>query len=55
METLHFIMDKFNINFISRCNLTCDCAMDLCAILQLNSHRLMAEFHQKPAEKNDVV
>lgn len=29
--------------------LTCDGAMDLGAILQLNGDRFMAEFHQKPA------
>lgn len=28
--------------------------MDLGAVLQLNSHSLMAEFHQKPAENNET-
>lgn len=35
--------------------ITCDCAMDLGAVLQLNSHSLMAEFHQKPAENNEIA
>lgn len=29
--------------------LTCDGAMDLGAVLELNGDRFMAEFHQKPA------
>ncbi len=38
--------------------LTCDGAMDLSAVLQLDGNRLMAEFHQKPAsikQKNHKV
>lgn len=34
---------------MSLMTLTCDGAMDLGTILQLNGHRFMAEFHQKPA------
>lgn len=34
---------------------TCDCAMDLGAILQLNSHSLMAELHQKPEERKEIA
>lgn len=31
-------------------NFTCDGAMDLGTVLQLDGHRLVAQFHQKPVE-----
>lgn len=34
---------------------TCDCAVDLGAVLELNSHRLMAELHQKSVETNEIA
>jgi hypothetical protein len=39
---------------LGSCNkqLTCDCAVDLCSILQLNCDSLMTELHQKPTMKN---
>lgn len=31
---------------------SCDGSMDLCTILQLNGHRFVAQFHEKPAKKS---